>query len=105
MVFSFVLITFDPILDRDFLRFSTNPEIQDGGPRWPPFRNDRVTQLLHHATSSPHEVDFKGDIFRRTIYPPNLGAIPFIFSELWRREGGGGWRNPRPIVEDQKRLV
>ena len=39
MVFLFVLIDFDPILD-DFLRFWTNPEIQDGGPRWPPFRND-----------------------------------------------------------------
>ena len=38
MVFLFVLITFDPILD-DFLRFWINPEIQDGGPRWPPFRN------------------------------------------------------------------
>ena len=66
MAFLVVLITFDPILvacvqtsrisflrrkeKRDvctqtrfwtiFLRFWTNPEIQDGGPRWPPFRND-----------------------------------------------------------------
>ena len=39
MMFLFVLITFDSILG-DFLRFWTNPEIQDGGPRWPPFRND-----------------------------------------------------------------
>ena len=39
MMFLFVLITFDTTLG-DFLRFSTNPEIQDGGPRWLPFRND-----------------------------------------------------------------
>ena len=39
MMFLFVLITFHSILG-DFLRFQTNPEIQDGGPRWPPFGND-----------------------------------------------------------------
>ena len=38
MMFLFVLITFEPILD-GFLRFWTNPEIQDRGPRWPPLRN------------------------------------------------------------------
>ena len=41
MVFLFVLITFEPILD-GFLRVWKNPEIQDGGPRWPPFRYDYV---------------------------------------------------------------
>ena len=30
---------FEPILD-GFWRIWTNPEIQDGGPRWPPFRTD-----------------------------------------------------------------
>ena len=39
MVFLFVLVAFEPILD-GFVRFWTNPEIQDGGPGWPPFRND-----------------------------------------------------------------
>ena len=39
MMFLFVSITFDPILD-DFLRFWSNPEVQDGGPRWPSFRID-----------------------------------------------------------------
>ena len=39
MMSLFVLITFDSVLS-DFLRFWTNKEIQDGGPRWPPFRND-----------------------------------------------------------------
>ena len=39
IVFLFVLTTFDPILD-GFHTFWKNPEIQDGGPRWPPFRND-----------------------------------------------------------------
>ena len=39
VVFLFVLITFDLILD-EFRGFWSNPKIQDGGPRWPPFRND-----------------------------------------------------------------
>ena len=39
MLFVFVLINFDSVLG-DFLRSWTNPEIQDGGPRWPPFKND-----------------------------------------------------------------
>ena len=39
MMFLFLFITFDPILD-DFLRFWTNLEIQDGGSRWPKIRND-----------------------------------------------------------------
>ena len=39
IVFLFVLNTFEPILDV-FWRIWTNPEIQDGGPRWPPFRTD-----------------------------------------------------------------
>ena len=39
MVFLLVLIIFEPILD-GFLRIWRNPEIQDGGPRWPPFGND-----------------------------------------------------------------
>ena len=60
-----------------------------------------TTQLLRHVTSSNHDVDFKGDIFRRTIYP--LVVIAFIFSEL-REEGGGGGRNQfPPVVEDQKK--
>ena len=39
MMCLFVLITLESILG-DFLRFWTNPEIQDGGRRWPPFRNN-----------------------------------------------------------------
>ena len=38
MMFLFSLITFEPILG-GFLRFWTNPEIQDGGPGWLPFRS------------------------------------------------------------------
>ena len=38
MGFLLVLITLEPILD-GFLRIWANPEIPDGGPRWPPFRN------------------------------------------------------------------
>ena len=55
-----------------------------------------ITQLLRHVTSSPHDVEVKGDIFRRTIYPPSVVVIAFIFSEL--RRGGGG-----AVVEDQKK--
>ena len=60
-----------------------------------------ITQLLRHVTSSSHDADVKGDIFRRTIYPPSLVVIAFIFSELQRGGGGGGIRPP-PVVEDQK---
>ena len=55
MVFSFVFITFEPISVGFFEVLEKNPEIQDGGSRWPPFRNDY--QLLRHVTSSPHDVD------------------------------------------------
>ena len=36
-----VLIAFEAILV-GLVRFWKNPEIQDGGPRWPPFKNDYV---------------------------------------------------------------
>ena len=40
MVFLFVLIVLEPILD-SFLGFEQiQTEIQDGGPSWPLFRND-----------------------------------------------------------------
>ena len=90
MVFLFVLIAFDPILD-DFFRIWTNSEIQDGGPRWPPFRNDYTI-----ITSSFHDADVKRDIFRRTMYLPSLVVIAVIFSEL---------RTLIPVVEDQKSPV
>ena len=60
MVFLFALITFDPILD-DIFRFWTNSGIQDGGQRWTPFR--KITQILSHMMSSPHDADVEGDIF------------------------------------------
>ena len=48
-------------------------EIQDGGPRWPPFiHNDSI---LRHVTSSPRGVDVIGDLFRRTIYPSSPGVL------------------------------
>ena len=52
--------------------------------------SEMVTQLLRHVMSSPHNRDVKGDIFRRTIYPPHVVVIGFIFSELLRAGGGGG---------------
>ena len=92
MVFLFVLITFEPILD-GFLRIWTNPEIQlmvdqDGR------HSETITQLLRHVTPSPHDADVKGDIFRHTIYPPSLIVIAFLLSEL--RSGGGGGKSAFP---------
>ena len=60
--------------------------------------SEMIAQLLRHVTSSPYDVDVKGDIFRRTIYPPSVAVQAFIFSEL--RRGG----DPS-VVEDQKSLV
>ena len=83
MVFLFVSITFEPILD-GFLRFWKHPVIQDGR------HSDMITRLLRYVTTSPHDKDVKGDIFRRTIYPASLIVIVFIVSDLRRGRGGGG---------------
>ena len=40
--------------------------------------SEMITQLLRHVTSSPDNVDVKGDIFRHTIYPPSLVVIAFM---------------------------
>ena len=66
-------------------------------------RSEMITQLLRHVTSSPHDADVKGDILRRTIFPPSLVVIAFIFSESRR---GRGIRPPPPhpsVVEDRKK--
>ena len=49
--------------------------------------SDMNTQLLRHVTSSPHDTDAKGDIFRRAIYLPSLVVIASIFLELQRGSG------------------
>ena len=54
--------------------------------------------------SQSHDADVKGDIFRHSIYPPNVVVIASIFSEL-RKGGGGADSAPNPVVEDQKRPV
>ena len=51
---------------RLFEVFFLNPEIQDGGPRWPPFRH--YDAIIRHVTSSPYDAELIGEIFRRTIY-------------------------------------
>ena len=83
----FVLITFEPILDY-FLKFWEKSRIQDGGLTWR--HSDMITQLLRHATSSPHDADAKGDILIHTIYPSSFAVIAVIFSELRLGGGGGG---------------
>ena len=45
--------------------------------------SEMITQLLRHVTSR-HDADVRGDILRRTIYPPSLVFIAFIFAELRR---------------------
>ena len=62
--------------------------------------SEMITQLLRHMTSSPNDADAKGDIFGRTIYPPSLVVIAFIFSELRR---GGGIRPKKPGINGAKK--
>ena len=55
-----------------------------------------MTQLLRHVLLLPHNGDLKGDTFRRTICPPSLVVIAFLFSELQGvEEGGGGGEGSR----------
>ena len=46
-----------------------------------------IMQLLRAMTSSPGVGDVKGDTCRRSIYPPSLIVIAFIF---WESRRGGG---------------
>ena len=61
VVFLFVLITSEPILD-GFLAFGKIQKLkmadQDGR------HSEMITQLLRHVMSSPHGTDVKGDNFR-----------------------------------------
>ena len=84
----FLLITFDPILD-DFVRFQTNSEIQDGGPRWPPFRNDYAIM-----TSLHHDADVKGDIFETYNLPSKSRWHSFYILGVTKES---------PRSEDQKK--
>ena len=43
-----------------------------------------------YVTSSAHDVDLKGNNFRRTIHPRSFITVAFIFSEL----GWGGFQSP-----------
>ena len=67
--------------------------------------SEMITQLLHHMSSSPHDADFKGDIFRRTIYPPSLVVIAVFYSRSCGGGGGGAESTPPPppAVEDGKK--
>ena len=78
-VFLLVLVTFDPILD-DFVEALDKSKMADQHGR----HSVLITQLLRHIASSPHIADVEGDIFRRTIYPPSLVVITFIFLEFVR---------------------
>ena len=96
-VFLFFRFTyFRPDFGR-FLRFWTNPGIQDGGPSHG--RHSEMTmQSLRHVTSSPHDVDAKGDILRRTIYPPS-----FVVIVLYSRSYGGGGVESAPLPSGRRR--
>ena len=48
---------------------------------------------LRHVTSSPHDEDFKEDIFKHAIYPSSFIFIYYIFSEL--RRGPPARRKPK----------
>ena len=99
MLFLFVLITFEPILDR-FLTSWKNPEIQDGGPRWPPFRYDQALIISLDVMTSRCGRERRH--LRRSIYPPSLVIVAFIFSELQRGTESATLPAP-PVVEDRKK--
>ena len=58
--------------------------------------SEMITQLPRHVTSSPNDAHVKGDIFGRTICPPSLVIIAFLFSEL-------RWGALPLVVEDRKK--
>ena len=62
-------------------------------------QSEMITQLLGHVTSSPYDVDVKGDIFKHTKDSPNLVVIACIFSELQRgaESAHPGRRRPKKI--------
>ena len=97
MMFSFVLFSFDPILN-GFLRFWKNPEIQDGVPRWPPFTYYDV--MITSCDVIPHDAGHKGNTFVLTVYPPSFVVITLILPQL-RGRGEGRFKSPT-IVEGQK---
>ena len=49
-------------------------------------RLEIMTKFPHHELSSAHDVDLKGNNFRRTMPPQSFIAVAFIFLEL--DEGG-----------------
>ena len=61
--------------------------------------SEMITQLLHHVTSSPHNAEVKGDIFRRNYLPSK--SRYHSFNILGVTEEGGGGMSPPPVVEDQ----
>ena len=79
------LITFEPILDV-FLRFWTKPEIQDGGPRWPPLKNGYVIITSCDLITSgcgPQRRQFQ------TYYPPSKCRCHSVYIL-----GVSEWGNP-----------
>ena len=66
--------------------------------------SEMITQLLRHLTPSPHDGDAKGNIFRRTIYPPSLVVIAFIFSKL-PPEGAVTEDHEKPCLNRAKELT
>ena len=52
--------------------------------------SDMITQSLRYVTSSFHDVDVKGDFFRRTIYPQvSLSHLSYS----WSYGGSGDSQN------------
>ena len=82
--------------------FWSNIEIRDGGPKWPPLKNDDVI-----STSSAHFADLKDNSFRSTIYPKSLIVIVVNALEVLKGGGGGGAAAqilpPFPRFRDEKK--
>ena len=58
--------------------------------------SEMITQLLRHVTSTSHDADAKGDIFRRTIHAPSLLVIALAGYIFGVTEKGGGAALPPP---------
>ena len=90
---------FEPILD-GFLRFWKTWEIQDGWPRWLPFRNDYAIITSCDVIASWSQRQRR---HFQTYYTPSKSHYRrFIFSELRR---GGRNPPPTPATEDKKSPV
>ena len=92
MVFLFVSITLELIFDVFFSEIWANPEIQYGGPRWPPFKND--TEIMTSCDVITSSCGRQRRHFQTYYLPSQSRCHSFYILRV--TDGGGGGRNPPP---------